>query len=607
MKVHALLMNAMNIKVGASGLLVILMLAGCAGHKASEATHSTTVTRTKPQAKNMKVSHPPILLERMDSSFLYLSAQQAEANQQPLLAIRFLKALIKKEPDAMTPRFELVDLLLASGQQKHALAAKQYMQDIPQSMVEHLETDDLLTYQQLYARSLIAVGEIKEAARHLSDILRHKPERIEVRLMLARLYAVNKNYDAAHQVVQDGLKLHQDVRLQQLQVQLHVQQGKLKAADALLARMQKDAPDHENSVLQRAHLAEKQGQNVKAESLLLHYIHEHEKTALQSYAMLAGLYVRQNRLDAAIMMYERLLPLVDNGASVLMSLGKLYYQQQKFKQASTYFEQAVARLSNQGGQGIHEELATAHFYYAASLEASHQWQKAVPEYQILKPEHGLYLDAQLRLASIDISQKQLDAAEARLLKLQTSFKDSLPVYEVLSGLRLQQKRYRDVIDESEKATDLGYSYTLLFNRAIAFEKLKDYVRLDATLNAILAKDPDDAEVLNFYGYSLADRGVRLQDAQTMVEKALSIRPDDGYYLDSLAWVLYKRKEYEKALKLQLDAVRLIQDDPVMMEHLGDIYWKNHDAKQARASWQKAIDSGHDEPEKVKLKIKRGLL
>ena len=605
----------MNVSVAKVSVWVLslcaLLLAGCAGHKADQAANEKSATQAnqhaKQQAKPAKASHPPMSLESMDANFLYISAHQALDDHQPALAARFLKALVRKEPQATTPRFELVDLLLASGQKKHAITAKKYMQDIPQDEVEHLEAGDLLTYQQLYARSLIAVGETEKAALLLSDILQNKPERIEVRLMLARLYAVNKDYTAAHQVVQDGLKLIKDFRLQQMQVQLYVQQGKLKAADKVLANMQLHAPDDEHIVLQRAQLAEKQGQGIKAESLLQLYIDTHEKTAVQSYAMLAGIYVRQNRLDAAIIMYERMLPLTGNDASVLMSLGKLYYQQQKFEQASVYFGQAVAQLSGEAKQGMNEELANAHFYYGASLEASHQWQKAVPEYEKLKSEHGLYLDAQLRLASVDISQKQLGAAEVRLLKLQKSFKDSLSVYEMLSGLRLQQKRYQAVVDESEKATDLGYSQILLFNRAISFEKLKDFVKLDTTLNTILAKDPNDAEALNFYGYSLADRGVRLQDAQTMVEKALSIRPDDGYYLDSLAWVLYKKKEYDKALKLQLDAVRVIKNDPVMMEHLGDIYWQNKDANQAKASWQKAIDLEHSEPEKVKLKIERGLL
>jgi tetratricopeptide (TPR) repeat protein len=323
--------------------------------------------------------------------------------------------------------------------------------------------------------------------------------------------------------------------------------------------------------------------------------------------MLAGIYVRQNRLDAAIITYERMLPITGNDASVLMSLGKLYYQQQKFSQAADYFKQAVAQLSGQNHQGLNDEQATAHFYYGVSLEASHQWQDAVPQYQMLKPEHDLYLDAQLRLANIDINQKHFDDAEARLLKLQTSFKDNLAVYEMLSGLRLQQKQYQDVISESDKAVDLGYSQILLFNRAVAFEKLKTYKQLDAALDTILGREPNNAETLNFYGYSLADRGVRLKDAQRMVEKALNIRPDDGYYLDSLAWVFFKKKEYDKALKLQLDAVEVIKNDPVMMEHLGDIYWQNKEENQAKTSWQRAVDLGHDKPEQVKLKIKRGLL
>jgi len=586
-------------------LSFILIVSGCA--KPAQDLDSGQDRGIKPsQVEAKKVqSPPPVSLSRMDNQFLYLAAQKALHDGQPTLAVRFLSTLVKKEPNEVLPRFELVDLLLAGGKKKEAMG---YIEAMSQPAVDALADEELLQYQQLYARSLIANGQTEQATTLLEDVLIKQPDNIDVRLLLARVYAIHGKYILAHETLTNGLKRKKDVRLQNMQVQLYLQQGRFSDADKTLARMQSDYPEQEDIVLQRAHLAEKQGAGVKAEMLLKAFIDTHEKTAVQSYHMLAGIYVRQNRLTPAIATYKTMLPLTGDDSEVLMSLGKLYYQMQAFAEARDYFKRAVTQLTPQKqGLEVSEALATASFYYGASLEASHEWKQAVPEYERLLPKHNLFLDAQLRLASIDITLKILPAAEKRLLALKKTYENELDVYEMLSGLRLQQKRYHDAISESDSATDLGYSKVLLFNRAVAFEKLKKFEQLDEALSVILGKEPNDAETLNFYGYSLADRGVRLDAAREMIEKALVLKPNDGFYLDSLAWVLYKQKNYVLALESQLKAIEIIHNDAVMMEHLGDIYWRTGDVEQARSSWEKALEAKHDEPKKIKAKIKSGLM
>ncbi len=582
---------------------LLVLISGCASspklQQESPDQHKTVAEPTK---------QVPIVLDHMDAQFLYLAAQQSLGNNQPVLAMRFFKALVKKDPEAAEPRLALVDLLLSSGHGKQIKEAQSFMDAMPEAAVASLEGEQLSRYELLYARSLMANDHAEKAMLLLEKLLQSHPENIQVRMLLVRLYAVNKDYTRAHVLLKEGLALHKDLPLQQMQVQLYLQQGFVKKADKRLAAMQKEYPEIENIVLQRSQLAEKQGSFVKAQALLQLFIDDHPDTALQSYEMLGGVFVRQDRLDEAVLVYQRLLPLTAGSADVLMTLGKLYYQQRDYGKAKEYFQQTVAQLTPQKETGlISNEQATALFYLGASLEASHHWQEAVPEYEKIGAKHSLYLDAQLRLVSIDLNQKKFFQAEERLKKLKASYGDELGVYEMLSSLRLQQERYQDVITESEKALDKGFSQALLFNRAIAFEHLKAFEKLDATLDVLLKVKPDDAEALNFYGYSLADRGVRLQDAQTMVEEALKVKPDDGYYLDSLAWVYFKQKAYNKALKTQLRAVDLIQGDAVMLEHLGDIYWQDKKPELARKSWQKAIELGHKQAEKVKLKIEHGLM
>jgi len=216
------------------------------------------------------------------------------------------------------------------------------------------------------------------------------------------------------------------------------------------------------------------------------------------------------------------------------------------------------------------------------------------------------LDAQIRLASVDLTLKNTNKVEKRLAELKKGYPDNLEIAELYVALRMQQKEYQLLIDESEPALDLGFSAMLMFNRAIAYESLKQFESLDQTLDKLLSQKPDHSEALNFYGYSLADRGIRLSDAEKMIQRALQIKPDDGYYLDSLAWVYFQNKQYGLAVKTQLLAVQNVIDDPVMYEHLGDMYWKAGDQDKAKLNWNKALQLGHEEKDVIKKKIEVGL-
>ncbi|MDQ6979860.1 MAG: tetratricopeptide repeat protein [Ghiorsea sp.] len=587
-------------------LAVILLLAGCANtakHSADEVAGKQVV-----QEKTQTQQHISTSLENMDANFLYLAYQQSLEQRQFGLATRFLKALIKKDPDTLSLKIELVDLYLSSGREDKAVEALHVMESVAVDDVQQLSDKELAQYQLLYARVLMLNGQQRQAVRLLKNLLQTQPKNIQVRLLLVRMYARQSEFTQAHLLVAEGIKLEPDMRLYEAQVQLFVQQKDYKTADKKLENMQNKYPNHEDIVLKRSQLAEQVGDAAKAEKLLQAYIEHHGVEASQSFSMLANMYVRQERLQEAVTMFKHLLRLSANAGSVYMSLGKVYYQLEEFKQASEAFAHAVQRFAPQTPQKrVSDMQATAYFYWAASLEALQQDKEAIAAYNKLKSYHTFYVEAQLRLASIMIAKGEYKKAEKRLLKLVKSHSKNIGIYEILSSLRLQQKAYAKLIVESEPGLALAFSPVLLFNRAVAFESRKDFKRLDETFDVLLEHVPDHAEALNFYGYSLADRGIRLHDALAMVKKALLKKPEDGYYLDSLAWVYFKQGKYTQAVEVQKKAVGLVPNDPVMQEHLGDMYWKAGLKKDARLHWQKALDLNHENPDDVQDKIQYGLM
>ncbi len=575
--------------------LSTLLLLSC-----SAKSHQTSEPASQP-------ARVPVLLENMDAQFLYLAAQEAVGKGEQALAIRFLTALVKKDPTSLGPRLELVGLLMQVGQAEYAKQAKIILSGLPESRLKAMTGEEKLNYDMMTAEVLMLNHEPEKARPVLESLITKHPKHIKIRLLMAQLLIQEKNYDKAHQVLKEGIKFSGAEELYQLDAQLYLQQGKYKQADKALAAWQKKYPENEVVVVQRSKLASRVGNASKAEALLKAFISKYQDTAIHSRSTLAAFYVQQNRLQDALAQYHKLKQLTGGAVEIWMSVGKIEYELGHYQQAMDAFSQAVEQLTPKDETEVMSDFkAEALFYLAASQEAAHQWQQAAVNYKKLTPDHSFYFDAQLRLVNIDISNKALDKAEKELRRLKEGYGQHLQLYEMFSTLRLLQKNYELLISETEKAVDMGFSRVLLFNRALAMESLKQFEAMEKTLEALLAKEPTNSEALNFYGYSLADRGVRLSDAERMLKKALKIKPDDGYYLDSLAWVYYKQKKYRLAVEVQLKATGIIANDAVMYEHLGDIYWQLGKQEKARESWNKALKLKHKQPQLIKQKIKAGL-
>ena len=119
---------------------------------------------------------------------------------------------------------------------------------------------------------------------------------------------------------------------------------------------------------------------------------------------------------------------------------------------------------------------------------------------------------------------------------------------------------------------------------------------ETELREAMRLDPRSAEAFNYLGYSLADRGERLEEAVELIRKALVIDPWNGAYLDSLGWAYVKQGKLADAREPLERAVREFPRDPTVLEHLGDYYSRSGDQARARTYWQRAMEAGPETPE-----------
>jgi pentatricopeptide repeat protein len=124
------------------------------------------------------------------------------------------------------------------------------------------------------------------------------------------------------------------------------------------------------------------------------------------------------------------------------------------------------------------------------------------------------------------------------------------------------------------------------------------------MRELLRRNPEYADALNYLGYSFAERGIRLQEALQLIQKAMTLKPNMGYITDSLGWVYFKLGEYEKAAVELEKANQLTPDDATIMEHLADSYAKLNQIKKALELYEKALtqDIKPDQTERLKSKI-----
>ena len=136
------------------------------------------------------------------------------------------------------------------------------------------------------------------------------------------------------------------------------------------------------------------------------------------------------------------------------------------------------------------------------------------------------------------------------------------------------------------------------------EKTGDKNAAIEVMQKILEVEPKNANALNYIGYTYAEMGINLAEAHRMIKAALEIEPEDGYIMDSLAWVYYRMGQHKKALEVILEAARRVPKDPVIQEHLGDIYLSLGKKAKAAEAYQRALEFEHTEPEKIQEKLKQ---
>lgn len=270
-------------------------------------------------------------------------------------------------------------------------------------------------------------------------------------------------------------------------------------------------------------------------------------------------------------------------AMLLERLGLLYRNNDQPTEAVQQFTEMANLDKDLGARSAAQVIDTWRQAreFQKSVDASEEALKKYPNDRMIRLVRATSLAELGRGAeAVDDVKKMLDGKADRETHLQ------------LAQLYDKTKNYVEMAKSLDAAEALSKSdeekESVWFSRGAMFEKQKQFDEAEREFRKVLAVSPENPGALNYLGYMLADRNVRVAEAEKMIVKALEQDPNNGAYLDSLGWAQYRLGKYDEALTTLQRSAALVQKDSTIHDHLGDVYFKMNKLKEAIAAWQQSI-------------------
>ncbi len=247
------------------------------------------------------------------------------------------------------------------------------------------------------------------------------------------------------------------------------------------------------------------------------------------------------------------------------------------------------------------------------LQAQDRGREAIAIYRQIPEESPFSWMAGLRIAEELQRLDSIEEAVAEFERLGAARPERFEPLFRLGNLLRGKERFEEAVAAYDRALERVTSperrhWTMFYFRGIALERLKRWPRAEKDFLQALELEPEQPFVMNYLAYSWVDQNLNLDRATGMLVRAVELRPDDGYIVDSLGWVYYRLGEYRKGVGYLERAVELRPQDPVINDHLGDAYWRVGRRQEARFQWRRALSLGPEEDTapKIEEKIDRGL-
>lgn len=501
-----------------------------------------------------------------------------------------------------------------------------------QALIDDPDNPDILNSAFL---ALHNQGRMKEAmvlARRLVDV---KPNAAVAGLALAIDSIMRGDFDDASQRLENlPLQGYNSLLVPLLSAWVSVEWGRFAEANTKIDGLDINRAFFAFRDFHRGLINELAGEDEVAERS---YLAAHEIQSGGSYrtvTALGGFYERRGRPDDAIALYEEYLEINpdsvwfeqamsrieegktakslahnvrDGAAEALFGVASALIQENASKVAIIYARLAVY---------LKPEFDAGNMLLGENLEIFEKYEEAIATFELIPHDSPLSWTARLKIANDLDEFGRTDKAIALLRRLAAERPERSDALITMGDLLRGQERWLESVTAYDKAferigTPERRHWRPLYARGISLERSRQWPRAEKDFLTALDLFPDQPFVLNYLGYSWVDEGINLVRALEMIERAVDLRPNDGFIIDSLGWAHYRLGNYDLAVNYLEQATELQPGDPTINDHLGDSLWRVGRRVEANFQWRRALTLGAEEDldiiESIKNKLEHGML
>ena len=484
-------------------------------------------------------------------------------------AVEEFKSVLVYDPDAFRVHIRLAGEYLRLGLTSKSLKHAERAVEIDSKSIEgRLVLGGLYTSMKM----------LESAKLQYHKVLEFDPKHLEAPLYLGALHAEQGDFESAKKsflLLQKNAGSGEKAYLSHYYLgRLYLEQGKsLDRAASYLKKSLKLKPDFEDAVLTLGHIYQKK-KNEKEMLRIFRAFQQNQQPSLKVGEYLIQTEIKNKNYEGAIEQLNLLDRAGVGDLNIKVRKALLEIELKRYAKAKTNLEEIVQ---------IIPENDKMWFYLGAVNEELKEFDDAAEAFGNVPHLSPLYKEAVIRSAFIwknkDDSGQSIELLKGALEKRN----DVEEFYTILGSFYDEAKEYQSSLAVLKKGTEkFKESTTVWFYYGSAADRVGKSDITIKSMEKVLELNPEHAQALNYLAYTYAEKGERLDQALELAKRAIKIEPTDGYIMDTLGWIYYKKGQFQEALRL-LEAAHSIQPkEAIIAEHLGDAYRKN-------ALLNKAID------------------
>ncbi|WP_321416918.1 tetratricopeptide repeat protein [uncultured Desulfobacter sp.] len=550
-----------------------------------------TVDLEQADSKNITDQDPTSSEDNdLQSSYYYLMARRHESKNEADQAKNALKKAMEKDPGSSFLQREYIISLKKEKKSEQALAlaqdlAKKHPDDVENLiLLARLKKGDEKDMTRLLERILELAPEDKETFLRLGKVYLDEGMNLKAMNLFSRMANIFPDYYVAYfylgetQRMENQLAAARDSYLKTMELEPDLLEPRFRLVDVYKALGEKKNRTSIIAVLKDILDSDPGSERALIELGLLYYNTKDHQNADEVFAEL-GREIQKN-------------------PELVVNIAQILVPEHRYQDAATVLSQVRKVLPGN---------ANINFFLGMAYEGLEEPDKAIEYYLKVTPDHPQYKKTILSIAFLYRDMNRTEDAVRFLEQHHRQSPADIDITSYLASFYQESDRHDIAVTMLQRALKEAPKNTaLLFKLGAVLDTAGQREQSIETMKTIIRLDPKHASALNYLGYTYAEMGIHLDQALELVQRALEIRPEDGFITDSLGWVYYKKQAYDKAVFYLEKAVELSDYETVIAAHLAEAYTKTGQHQKAVAMYKKALDNAREDQEKEIREIKEKL-